>query len=245
MGDYVDIDGHPTWVEASGRQSDNAETVLLLHGGLSNSDELLGPLGNALGERWRLVAFDRRGHGRTKDTDRPFHYDDMATETIGVLETVVGGPAHLVGWSDGGIVALLVALRRPELVRRMVLIGANFHFDGLRPLDVGPDSPVFALIRDAYVERSPDGAEHFETVAEQVARDVRDRTDVDGRRSRSNHHAGARPRRRRRCDRTEPHLRPVRIHAVGATGGDSRCITSGALGEAGRRMPSHRRFPCG
>ena len=59
----------------------------------------------------------------------------MATETIGVLEQVVGGPAHLVGWSDGGIVGLLVALRRPDLVDRLVLIGANFHFDGVVPLD--------------------------------------------------------------------------------------------------------------
>src|SRR3954453_4012043 len=166
MSDYVDINGHPTWVHTSGQQGDNAETVLVLHGGLSNSDELLGSLGATIGERWRVVAFDRRGHGRTSDTERPFHYDDMATETIGVLETVVRGPAHLVGWSDGGIVALLVALRRPELVRRLVLIGANFHFNGLRPLDIGPDSAVFAMIKAAYAERSPDGAEHFDTVAE-------------------------------------------------------------------------------
>ena len=166
MGKYVDIDGHPTWVEDSGNQNDGKETVVALHGGMSNSDELLDPIGAAIGERYRVVAFDRRGHGRTTDTDAAFHYDDMATETIGVLETVVGGPAHLIGWSDGGNVALLVALRRPELVGRLVLIGANFHFDGLRPLDVGPDSPVFALIQSAYAERSPDGADHFGVVAE-------------------------------------------------------------------------------
>jgi pimeloyl-ACP methyl ester carboxylesterase len=165
VGEYVDIGGHPTWVETSGQKRDDSETVLVLHGGLSNSDELLNPIGAALGERWRVVAFDRRGHGRTRDTEAPFHYEDMATETIGVLEAVVGGPAHLVGWSDGGIVALLVALRRPDLARRLVLIGANFHFDGLRPLDVAPDSPLFAMLQSAYAERSPDGAEHFETMA--------------------------------------------------------------------------------
>ena len=47
----------------------------------------------------------------------------MAVETIGVLEQVVGGPAHLVGWSDGGIVALLVALDRPYLVHKHVVSG--------------------------------------------------------------------------------------------------------------------------
>ena len=55
----------------------------------------------------------------------------MAAETVRVLEDVVGGPAHLVGWSDGGIIALLVALRRPDLVRKLVVVGANYHFDGV------------------------------------------------------------------------------------------------------------------
>ena len=77
-----------------------------------------------------MVAFDRRGHGRTGDTEAPFHYDDMARETVDVLEQVVGGPAHLIGWSDGGIIAMLVAKSHPDLVRRLVLIGANFHFNG-------------------------------------------------------------------------------------------------------------------
>ena len=162
MGDRILIDGHPTWVEQRGEGS---TTVVLLHGGMSDSDTLLGPLSGALGQRYRVVAFDRRGHGYTADTDAPFHYDDMATETISVLEQVVGERAHLVGWSDGGIVALLVALRRPDLVRRLVVIGANFHYDGTVPLDLPPDSPVVAMLAQNYAERSPDGAEHFGVVA--------------------------------------------------------------------------------
>ena len=98
----------------------------------------------------RVVSFDRRGHGRTADIDAPFHYDDMATETIGVLEAVVGGPAHLVGWSDGGIVSLLVALRRPDLVRRMVVIGTNVHHDALLPFELDESSPVAAAMYEDY-----------------------------------------------------------------------------------------------
>ena len=161
MGSYVDIDGHATWVEERGS---GAETVLLLHGGLSDSSLLLDTLGEALAGTWRVVAFDRRGHGRTADTADPFHYDDMATETIAVLEQVVGGPAHLVGWSDGGIVALLVALRRPDLVGKLVPIGANYHHDGLAPISLDPDSPIAAMIAEAYGERSPDGLDHFPVV---------------------------------------------------------------------------------
>ena len=86
---------------------------------------------------------------------------DMAGDTIDVLEQVVGGAAHLIGWSDGGIIALLVAMRRPDLVGRIVAIGANYHFDGLHPVDLDDNSSVGELIMQGYAERSPDGAEHF------------------------------------------------------------------------------------
>ena len=162
MGEKIEINGHSTWVETRGN---GTETVLLLHGGLSNSDLLLDSLSAPLKTKYRVVAFDRRGHGYTADTAEPFHYDEMATETIGVLEKAVGGRAHLVGWSDGGIVGLLVALRRPDLVDRLVVIGTNYHFDGALPLDFDPNSEFAAMIFQAYAERSPDGGEHFDEIA--------------------------------------------------------------------------------
>jgi pimeloyl-ACP methyl ester carboxylesterase len=136
----------------------------LLHGGLGNTDDLVGTIGGGLAEHFRVVAYDRRGHGRTADTDEPFHYDDMAAEAVAVLDKVVGGPAHLVGWSDGGIVSLLVSLRRPDLVDRQVLIGANYHHHALRAVEVPPGSPLRGEMRAAYGERSPDGADHFDVV---------------------------------------------------------------------------------
>jgi pimeloyl-ACP methyl ester carboxylesterase len=162
MGEYLDIAGHETWVVDQGS---GPETVLLLHGGLSNSDDLLGSIGAPLTERYRVVAFDRDGHGRTKDTSgAAFHYEDMATETVHVLESVVRGPAHLVGWSDGGIIALLVAIRRPDLVAKIVTIGANYHHDGIVMTPLDPDGPEAAMLASSYAQRSPDGAEHFPEV---------------------------------------------------------------------------------
>jgi pimeloyl-ACP methyl ester carboxylesterase len=158
VGERININGHPTWVEVRG---EGDETVLLLHGGMSNSDLLFDAFGDELAARYRVVAFDRRGHGYTADTPAPFHYEDMGAETIEVLGAVVGGPAHLVGWSDGGIIALLVGMRRPDLVGRLVVIGANYHFDGALPLEIPEDSPVAAEMFEAYAARSPDGAEHF------------------------------------------------------------------------------------
>ena len=154
----VDIGGHPTWLSVDG---DHDETVLLMHGGLSGSEALLGSIGPALRSRFQVAAFDRRGHGRTPDTEAPFHYATMADEAVAVLEHL-GRPGHLVGWSDGGNVGLLVALRRPDLVRRLVVIGSNYHHSGLRPL-AGLDA-VMPAVRAAYGDVSPDGIDHFAAI---------------------------------------------------------------------------------
>lgn len=148
--------GHDTWY----RRSEGRGTVtVLLHGGLSSSASLWRSLGKRLARRGPVAVFDRRGHGRTADTDAPFSYDTMADETIAFLE-FVGGPCHLVGYSDGGIVALLTALRRPDLVSRLVLVGANYHVDGLHPLprpaSSGPEFDAWVL---RYAEESPLGAD--------------------------------------------------------------------------------------
>ena len=83
MAARIDIDGVSTWTETRGS---GEHTVVLLHGGLGNSDDLLDSIGAELEHGFRVVAFDRRGHGYTADTDEPFHYDDMATHAIAVLE---------------------------------------------------------------------------------------------------------------------------------------------------------------
>ena len=161
---FVEINGHPTWVDDRAPDQQGS-TVLLLHGGLSSSESLLDTIGPTLEANHRVVAFDRRGHGYTADTPEPFHYHSMATETIGVIETVIGRPAHLVGYSDGGIVSLFVALQRPDLVERLIVIGTNFHHDGIYPLEIDPDSDVLASLVEAYAARTPDGAEHFGEMA--------------------------------------------------------------------------------
>jgi pimeloyl-ACP methyl ester carboxylesterase len=137
-----------SWFSVEG----DGDPIVLLHGGLSDSTGW-GMQTPALAGEHKVFLADRRGHGRTPDTDAPFSYDDMATETIEFLEQVVGGPAALVGWSDGGVVALYVSLRRPDLVPRQVLIGANFHYEGLVPgFDMGddPDAEHVAVFKALY-----------------------------------------------------------------------------------------------
>jgi pimeloyl-ACP methyl ester carboxylesterase len=73
---------------------------------------------------------ERRGHGYTADADGPYTYELMALDMVHFFEQVVGGPARLLGMSDGAVVALLVARQRPDLVQRLICVAGPFHRSG-------------------------------------------------------------------------------------------------------------------
>lgn len=149
--------------------------VVLLHGGLE-SGAAWRSYAEALSDDHRVLVPDRRGHGRTADVEGDYTYEAMADETIAFLERVVGGEADLVGYSDGGVVSLLVALARPELVRSLVVIGTDFHHDGLLPTmaerlaNPDPDNPALGPLREEYGQLSPDGPAHWSTFHAKVAK---------------------------------------------------------------------------
>jgi pimeloyl-ACP methyl ester carboxylesterase len=171
----IDLNGHPTWVKLPKKKG---PTIVLLHGGLSDSESLLRPLAPGLSKKFALAAFDRRGHGRTKDTDEPFAYDAMADETIAFIEHLQRR-VYVLGHSDGANVALLIALRRPDLLRRVVLVGANFHHDGLVPMkDFTPESEGFVEFAVDFAGVSPDGVEHAAAVVEKSLALVRNEPEL-------------------------------------------------------------------
>ncbi|MGX1127987.1 pimeloyl-ACP methyl ester carboxylesterase [Streptomyces glaucescens] len=169
MGDYVETGSVRTWYETEGA----GDPLVLLHGGFC-TNETWGAQRPALAARYRLFLPERRAHGHTPDVDGPLSYQDMADDTVAFLDSVVDGPAHLVGWSDGGIVALLVALARPDRVRRMVVIGATFRPAAECWAEPGaidamtPGSPELDFFRELYEAVSPDGAGHWPVVARKV-----------------------------------------------------------------------------
>jgi pimeloyl-ACP methyl ester carboxylesterase len=161
----IELLGNPTWAKIPKKKG---ATVLLLHGGMSSSASMLRSIGPELAKSFGVAAFDRRGHGRTGDTDAEFHYDDMASEVIAFIE-MLGRRVHLVGHSDGGNIALVVAMHRPDLLKRVVVIGANFHHDGLMPLDIfDAESAGFAEWAQKYARTSPDGIEHARVILEKT-----------------------------------------------------------------------------
>jgi pimeloyl-ACP methyl ester carboxylesterase len=164
-GTYVDLPGVRTWYDERGA----GEPLVLLHGGLSDARFFQHNV-DSLAKVFHVFATDQRGHGHTADVEGPITFDAMAQDTIAFLQEVVGRPAHLVGHSNGAFVALLIALRRPDLVRRLVLVSGGFHRDGLvhagDPFDV---DEVVAALGSSYAEVSPDGEEHFRVVVEKTA----------------------------------------------------------------------------
>jgi pimeloyl-ACP methyl ester carboxylesterase len=108
------------------------EPVLLLHGGMSQSEGIDGRLTPAV-RGFDLFSYDRAGHGRSPDQPGSFHFEFQFKEAVAYLEDVIKQPAHLIGFSDGGIIALLVAIRRPDLVKTITVVGANYHYKSGQP----------------------------------------------------------------------------------------------------------------
>lgn len=164
MGDYVDIGPVHTWYETRG----SGEPLVLLHGGLDTNAAWAAQL-DVLAEHFRVLAPERRGHGHTPDVEGPISYRVMAEDTAAFIDTVVGGPVHLVGWSDGAILGLVLAISRPDLVRKLVAIGGNADVSAYVPEFVEAtrlpaDSPVYQPFRAIYEAVSPDGPEHWPVV---------------------------------------------------------------------------------
>jgi pimeloyl-ACP methyl ester carboxylesterase len=167
-GRYVEAGAVRTYYEVSGA----GEPLILLHGGMCTV-ETFDAQARPLAERYRVYVPERRGHGRTADVDGPITYENMAADTIAFMEAVGIESAHLAGWSDGAIVGLLVAMQRPELVRKLVLIGQYVNLDGAREegkalmeaFTVETFPPMF---RQMYAAVSPDGPQHFTVIFEKL-----------------------------------------------------------------------------
>jgi pimeloyl-ACP methyl ester carboxylesterase len=119
----------------------NGSPVMLLHGGLANSD-YWGEQVKALAPHHMVILMDSRGHGRSTRDARPYGYDLMADDVVGLLDTLHIGKADVVGWSDGAILGLDLALRHPDRVGRIFAFAANTQTAGVQ--DGVEKNPTFA-----------------------------------------------------------------------------------------------------
>jgi pimeloyl-ACP methyl ester carboxylesterase len=166
QGQYVEANGVHTYYEVEG----SGEPLVLLHGGLCAIETLAG-LRAGLVSRFRVYLPERRGHGRTPDVEGQFSYELFAEDTIAFMDQLGLSSAHVVGFSDGATVGLLVALQRPDLVRTLVHIGQQVNPSGIRPefaevmkLDAMPQGMLPPMLRDLYAAASPDGPNHWNVI---------------------------------------------------------------------------------
>jgi pimeloyl-ACP methyl ester carboxylesterase len=136
-GNYAAVNGLRMYYEAHGPATSDRPTLVLLHGGSSTIDGSFVKLLPLLAVNRKVLAIEQQGHGHTADLDRPLSYTQMADDTAALLGQLRLGSVDCLGFSDGGNVALQLAIRHPGAVRKLVVAGASFRLDALKPESLG------------------------------------------------------------------------------------------------------------
>ena len=153
---FAPINGVKIWYAMFG----SGQPVILLHGGLSNSN-YWGNLVPVLAKDYQVIVMDSRGHGRSGHNNEPLGYDLMASDVLALMNFLKLDKAAIVGWSDGAIIGLDIAIHHPERLTKLFAFGANSDPDGL--MDIS-QSPVFKAaltrLRTEYQQLSPTPEEY-------------------------------------------------------------------------------------
>jgi pimeloyl-ACP methyl ester carboxylesterase len=129
-GAIADVNGIKLYYESLGRGP--GRPLVLLHGGLG-AIEMFGPNLAALANGRRVIAVDLQGHGRTADIDRPFSLEAMSDDVAALLQHLAIERADLMGYSLGGGVAVMMAIRHPEKVGKLVAVSTVLKRSGFYP----------------------------------------------------------------------------------------------------------------
>ena len=117
------------------------EPLILLHGNGENCGYFQGQM-DVFSKKYHVYAIDTRGHGRTPRGDKPFTIRQFAEDLLGFMDDHQIEKAHLLGFSDGGNIAMVFAIHYPDRVNRLILDGANLDAAGVRrrtqiPIEIG------------------------------------------------------------------------------------------------------------
>ena len=160
---YVDTHGVSTYYDVTGEGA----PVVFLHGGFCSA-EVMRELSEQL-TGYAVYAPERAAHGRTADRPGEFHYDDGARDTLTVMDAVGLDQAHLVGFSDGADIGMLIALSHPERVLSLTHISGNLHpGEGVYNTEATMPADQLELVAKEYAELSPDGADHSDDVEKRI-----------------------------------------------------------------------------
>ena len=111
----------------------DGKPVIMVHGGLANSNYFGKVIPLLVAGGFHVVAVDSRGHGRSTRSAQPYGYELMASDVVAMMDALHIPKADLVGWSDGGIIGIVMAISHPERLNRVFAFGANTVPEGLIP----------------------------------------------------------------------------------------------------------------
>ena len=119
----------------------NGEPLILLHGNGENCSYFQGQI-DKFSQMYHVYAIDTRGHGKTPRGDKPFTIRQFADDLLGFMDEHQIEKAHLLGFSDGGNIAMIFAIQHPDRVNRLILNGANLNPAGVKrstqiPIEIG------------------------------------------------------------------------------------------------------------
>ena len=106
------------------------DPVILLHGGLASVEAWAKQI-PVMAKTHRVIAIDSRGHGRSTRDDKTYSYALMASDVVALMDKLAIAKAAFIGWSDGGIISLELAINHPDRISKAWVIGTNYHIDGI------------------------------------------------------------------------------------------------------------------
>ena len=133
-------------------------TLLLLHGNGEDSTYFVHQV-EEFSRDFTVYAIDTRGHGKSPRGAAPFTISQFADDLLAFMDRQGLPRADILGFSDGGNIALIFALRHPDRVRRLILNGANLDPKGVKPL---VQLPIVLGYHLASLSKSPKARAHAE-----------------------------------------------------------------------------------
>lgn len=127
-GGFIETNGVKLYYEIYG----NGEPLLLLHGAGQSISAFTDQI-DYFSSHYKVIALDSRGRGRSSDNDAELTYINQVKDVKGFLDILQIDSVDIVGWSDGGIIGLMLAINYPEKVNKLVAMGANINPEGLFP----------------------------------------------------------------------------------------------------------------
>src|SRR5215212_1779765 len=126
---YVSVNGLRMYYEIYG----NGQPLVLLHGAFSAIGTSFGGLIPPLAETRQVIGLELQGHGRTADIDRPLSMETMADDVAAAITELGFDSADVLGYSLGAGVALQVAIRHPQVLRKLILASITYTMSGIHP----------------------------------------------------------------------------------------------------------------